>query len=121
MKKKWIGVLVVVLWAGLGMAAESPVQTGVGHPFACTDYTRGKVYIVSAQGQVQWEYQTGSCDDLWVLPNGNLLFNTHFGVAEVRRAKKVVWTFADHKAMSTVSSLQVLDVPGDPLKGEVLH
>ena len=26
------------------------------HPFACTDYSQGKVFLVSAQGKVQWEY-----------------------------------------------------------------
>ncbi len=93
MKKKWIGALVVALWAGIGMPAESPAQTGQGHPFACADYYQGKVFIVSAQGQVEWEYKAGSCADLWVLPNGNLLFNTHFGVAEVTRDKKIVFNY----------------------------
>jgi hypothetical protein len=33
----------------------------------------------------------------------------------------VVWTFQDHKTMKTISSVQILDVPGDPTAGEVLH
>jgi hypothetical protein len=32
-----------------------------------------------------------------------------------------VWTFGDHEHMKTISSVQMLDVPGDVLKGEVLH
>jgi len=35
--------------------------------------------------------------------------------------KKVVWTFADHKTMRTVSSVQLMDVPGDAARGEIRH
>jgi hypothetical protein len=39
----------------------------------------------------------------------------------VTPAKQVVWTFADHATMKTISSVQLLDVPGDALAGTVLH
>ena len=64
------------------------------------------------------------------LPNGNTVMSNwqghgQFGsgphVIEVTPKKQVVWTFADHKTMKTVSSLQVLEVPGDATKGEVWH
>jgi outer membrane protein assembly factor BamB len=70
------------------------IQTGQGHRFACVDYTQGKVFIVSADGKVEWEYGPAkSANDLWVLPNGNLLFNTGHGVREVTRAKEVVFQY----------------------------
>ena len=163
-------------------ATPKPIQEGKGHHFVCTDYTAGKVFIVNAEGKVEWEYSTGQCNDLWALPNGNLLFNTGHGVKEVTRQKTVVfmvgqtvwevkadelpgiglkfmaglqrlpngntvmsnwlgrgqlgkaphliqitrdkrvlWTFFDHQTMTTVSSVQLLDVPGDATKGEVWH
>ncbi|HLP08704.1 MAG TPA: hypothetical protein VK178_11105 [Opitutaceae bacterium] len=64
------------------------------------------------------------------LPNGstvvaNWLGHDQFGqgphVIEVTRQKKVVWTFADHAAFRTVSSVVLLDVPGDCTKGEILR
>ena len=64
------------------------------------------------------------------LPNGNTVLSNwvghnQFGKAphliEVTPDKKVVWTFQDHKTMKTISSAQILDVPGDPTAGEVLH
>lgn len=74
--------------------AQSPqVQTGTGHLFACADYTGGKIFIVNAEGKVEWEYPAKSCDDVWVLPNGNLLFNTGDGVTEVTRDKEVVFRY----------------------------
>jgi hypothetical protein len=74
-------------------SAAPPVQTGKGHRFACTDYSGGKVFIVNEAGKVEWEYPAKSCNDLWVLPNGNLLFNTGRGVKEVTREKQVVFEY----------------------------
>jgi hypothetical protein len=69
------------------------IQTGQGHRFAATDYTAGKVFIVAPDGKVEWEYPSGTCNDVWVLPNGNLLFNTGHGVKEVTREKNVVFSY----------------------------
>ena len=74
------------------LLATSEAQTN-SHPFACTDYSQGKVFIVSAAGKVEWDYPAPSCNDLWVLSNGNLLFNTGHGVREVTRDKRVVFEY----------------------------
>ena len=64
------------------------------------------------------------------LPNGNTVMSNWQGhgalrsgpqLIEVTRDKKVVWTFADHDTMKTISSVQVLDVAGDAVAGIVLH
>jgi hypothetical protein len=68
-------------------------QKTVNHTFACTDYTQGMVYIISEEGKVLWQYPAENCNDIWVLPNRNLLFNTGHGVKEVTRDKKVVFTY----------------------------
>jgi hypothetical protein len=49
---------------------------------------------VSSQGRVEWEYPAETCNDIWILPNGNLLFNTGHGVSEVSRDKKVVFSYS---------------------------
>jgi hypothetical protein len=71
----------------------APIQQGTGHPFVCGDYSGGKLFIVSADGQVEWEYPAPNCNELWVLPNGNLLFTTGHGVKEVTRGKEVVFEY----------------------------
>jgi hypothetical protein len=68
-------------------------RTTVKHSFACTDYTQGKVFIISDEGKLIWDYEAENCNDLWVLPNGNLLFNTGHGVKEVTRDKEVVFNY----------------------------
>ena len=74
-------------------AAPKPIQAGLGHHFVCTDYTAGKVFLVNDQGKVEWDYSTGQCNDVWALPNGNLLFNTGHGVKELTRQQTVVFNY----------------------------
>jgi len=57
--------------AGGAEPPAAPAGQASGHPFACTDYSQGKVFLVGADGTVLWEYQSAGCNDLWVLPNGN--------------------------------------------------
>lgn len=94
--------------AGLGVRSSPPrVESAeTRHAFVCTDYTQGKVFIISASGQIEWEYDGATrCNDIWVLPNGNFLFNTGHGVKEVTREKKVVF---DYESASEIYACQRL-------------
>ena len=92
-----LAVVAALVASGMAWAADEPqaagkIQEGKGHPMACSDYNLGKVCIISAEGKVEWEYkQAPHCNDVWALPNGNLLFVTGTGVKEVTRDKKVVF------------------------------
>ncbi|MEO5959730.1 MAG: hypothetical protein ABIZ49_07680 [Opitutaceae bacterium] len=64
------------------------------------------------------------------LPNGNTIFCNYLGHGftgkqphffELTRDKKVVWQFSDHEHFKTINQIQVLDVPGDPTKWEILR
>ncbi len=64
------------------------------------------------------------------LPNGNTIFCNYLGHGnlgkqphffEITRDKQVVWSFADHKNFKTINQIQLLDVPGDVTKGEILR
>jgi len=85
--------------AALHAADLPPVRTGTSHPFICTDYTQGKVFVLSATGAVEWDYPAPTCNDVWVLPNGNFLFNTGHGVKEVTRDKHVVFAYESASAI----------------------
>jgi len=106
---------------------------------ACGDMgNRANVFEVDKTGKTVWQvagdelpgislkFMTG----LQRLPNGNTVMTNWLGhgqfgkaphVIEVTRDKKVVWTFADHETMTTISSIQLLDIPGDVVKGEIAH
>jgi hypothetical protein len=90
MTSRTIFTLMMLLWATLA-SAEAPTATG--HAFACAAYLQGKILLISADGKVEWEYAAPGCDDIWVLPSGNLLFTTRNGVQEVTRDKRLVFSY----------------------------
>jgi hypothetical protein len=65
-----------------------------------------------------------------VLPNGNLIICNYLGhghlgtqpqFVEITREKKIVWEFADHQNFKSVNQIQLLDVKGNTIKGEILR
>ena len=86
----------------------------VKHSFVCTDYTQGKVFIISEEGKAIWEYPAMHCNDVWMLPNGNILFNTGKGVKEVTRNNQVVF---EYNSESDIYACQRL-ANGDTFIGE---
>lgn len=79
--------------AGHGALANEGAAQPVRHPFVCTDNGHNKVFIVSADGRIEWEYPAPGGQDVWRLPNGNILFSHVGGAREVSRDKKVVWEY----------------------------
>jgi hypothetical protein len=106
---------------------------------ACGDMPGGHhVTEVDKDGQTVWEIKENELPGISLkfmtglqrLPNGNTVMSNWLGhgqfgkaphLIEVTRDKRVLWTFSDHQTMKTVSSIQLLDVPGDAIKGEVWH
>jgi hypothetical protein len=94
MKKQLaISSLIFVLLSASLTLAQSSDNRKTHHSFACTDYTQGKVFIISDSGKIIWEYPAENCNDIWILPGGNLLFNTGKGVKEVTPETKVVFSY----------------------------
>jgi hypothetical protein len=81
------------------LSAAATLMAATGHRFLCTDYTQGKVFIVGADGKVEWSYDAPFANDIWQLPNGNLLFNTGHGVKEVTLGKQLVFSYESASAI----------------------
>jgi outer membrane protein assembly factor BamB len=94
--------------------AAVPASYTAGKWLACADYSQGKVFLVGPDGTVRFEAPAPSCDDIWALENGNLLFNTGHGVREVTRAGATVF---EYKSASEVFACQRL-ANGDTFVGE---
>ncbi|HZM05019.1 MAG TPA: aryl-sulfate sulfotransferase [Candidatus Saccharimonadales bacterium] len=108
MKNALLAALAVTAFASslLGQGTNAAIQSGRGHSFVCADYTQGKVFVVSPEGKVQWDYDHATnCNDLWALPNGNLLFTVGRGVREVTRGNKIVF---DYESQSEIFACQRL-------------
>lgn len=88
------------------LAAQTVSSNFIQHSFVCTDYTQGVVSIISIDGKLVWQYPAEQCNDVWVLPNGNLLFNTGKGVKEVTRDKKVVFLYESKSGVFACQRLE---------------
>ena len=106
---------------------------------ACGDLTKSaRVFEADPSGKIVWEVKDGDLPGISMkfmaglqrLPNGNTVMSNWLGhkqfgagpqLIEVTPDKKVVWTYANEPAMRTISSVQLLDVAGDPRRGEIMH
>ena len=97
-----------------------------------------KVMEIDEQGKVVWELNENDLPGNPLrlmagcqrLPNGNTIFcnflgHGHVGAQpqffEVTHDKKVVWEFTDHEHFKSINQIQLMDVPGDATKGEILR
>ena len=102
------------------------------------DGAPARVFEVTPDGRTVWEVRGEELPGISLkfmaglhrLPNGNTVMSNWLGhgqfgkaphLIEVTRDKRVVWTFADHETMRTISSVEILDAAGDPIAGTVLH
>jgi hypothetical protein len=119
---------------------HSVVRLPNGNTLIATGDKGGKASVLEADshGKIVWHVASDELPGISLkfmtglqrLPNGNTVMTNWLGhgnlgksphVIEVTPDKKVVWTFADHKTMKTISSILLLDVPGDATKGQVAH
>ncbi len=63
------------------------------YSFLCADYTGGKICIVDTSGKIVWEYPAKNSNDVWMLSNGNILFNDGNTVKEITRDKHIVFEY----------------------------
>jgi hypothetical protein len=97
-----------------------------------------RLFEVDLQGKTVWQVQGDELPGVSLkfvagfqrLPNGNTVLANWLGhgqlgkapqMIEITMVKQVVWTFADTNTLRTISSVQLLDVPGDATKGEIFH
>jgi len=97
-----------------------------------------KVLEFDAKGNIVWELNENDLEGNPLrlmagcqrLPNGNTVVCNYLGhghigkqpqVLEVTRDKKVVWQVEDHTQFKTINQIQLLDVKGNVLKGEILR
>ena len=81
------------IWRALASLATALTTAEAAHPFIACDYNSSRVSVVSATGQIEWQYDCKNPQDCWRLPNGNYLFCHLNGGLEVTPAKQVVWEY----------------------------
>ncbi|HEY1784099.1 MAG TPA: PQQ-binding-like beta-propeller repeat protein, partial [Pirellulales bacterium] len=89
---------IVALSAALGPAlhaADRPaVSTGRPHRVLIGDDSKHILAIVDAKGDIEWSQPIGTIHDAWLLPGGNLLFQTDWQtIVEMTPDRREVWRY----------------------------
>ncbi len=94
--KKNIATAILTLTVLLSIVITSCAAQTVQHRLLCSDVGAKRVFIISAEGTIEWEYPADQCTDAWMLPSGNVLMSftgEKRGAREVTPDKKVVWEY----------------------------
>ena len=73
--------------------------------FAGADYSQGIVFIME-NNRIVWQHKAPESNDIWVFPNGNLLFSTGKGVLEVTRQNDTVFHYASESPIFACQRLK---------------
>jgi hypothetical protein len=79
--------------------------------FFCSDNGNNSIFRISKTGEIEWSYPAVNPQDIWVLPNGNILFTYHHGengkggVTEVTKDKQVIFNYETDGEVHTCQRL----------------
>ena len=101
--RSFIFVLIIALTTcSAGWAQESYMQ---GRAFALGDYSGNKMCVVNADGTIRLKQRAIHCNDLWLLPEGHILFSTGFGAKEIDAQGNVCF---EYKSLSEIYAVERL-------------
>ncbi|MFA6241642.1 MAG: hypothetical protein WC655_11980, partial [Candidatus Hydrogenedentales bacterium] len=66
-------------------------------PILFSEHVNDRVAIMDKKGEIVWEYSLPHPQDVWMLPNGNILTTYYQGVREITRDKQIVWEYKTEK------------------------
>ena len=116
----------------LGTQAQQPVDTSLArHDFFYTGQSKQRRMFIVKDGQVAWAYQDqlkkGEISDAVLMTDGHILVAHQYGVAEVDKDGKTVWSYATPEGtevhtVQPIGRQHVVFVQnGKPAKAVVMH
>ncbi len=93
-----------ILFSGLLWCGSTTLQAQV-QSFAGADYSKGIVFVMD-DGKIVWTHPAPESNDIWTLPNGNLLFTVGTGVLETTRQNDTVFYYPSTSAVFACQRLK---------------
>jgi len=91
-------------------ATTEPLIKGTPrHTVIAADGSRGKVFKISPEGKIVWEFKAVRRHDAWLLDNGNVLATRRGGVIEISPDKKIAWQYTNKKDTGGVMGVHITD------------
>jgi hypothetical protein len=93
------GAVMICLMAATNRGVAAEVVDGPKYSFVCADFAKGEVCIVTSKGEITQTFKTQNPNDVWSLPNGEVLFAWRRGVKIYDKSGQQVfeWTSAEQK------------------------
>jgi hypothetical protein len=103
-------------------APEPLIKGALRHTVIAADGSKGKVFKISPEGKIVWEFKAPRCHDAWMLDNGNVLATYRGGVIEISPKKKIVWKYEVKGEVHAVQRLSDGNtLVGDPARGRLIE
>lgn len=104
-------ISLLVIGSPLASAAEAPTKTVLDGPkynFVAADFSKGEVLVMNKEGKVQRSYRAQNPNDVWALPNGEVLFTWRRGVKIMDKAGKEVFAWTSKAKADEIHTCQPL-------------
>ena len=91
-----VTALAILILTNVVSFAADPVSvhTGKPHKVLIGDYSAKILALVNQNGEIEWQTPIRNIHDAWMLPNGNVLFQTDWTeIVEMNPDRKVVWKY----------------------------
>jgi hypothetical protein len=99
---------VCVAFVGVEFVRAEETIDGPKYNFVCADYAKGEVCIVGDDGKVKTVYKTQNPNDVWSLPNGDVLFAWRRGVTMYDKDGKVTFEWKSSEERDEIHTCQAL-------------
>ena len=84
----------IILTLSMTVLSSLAAQTGIPRRVLAADYSTKRLGIVDKEDKLEWEHPVQDIHEAWLLPNGNLLFQTNWTqILELTPEKKIVWRY----------------------------
>ena len=94
----------------IGLSADTAAELvdGPKYNFVCADFSKGEICIVDSKGKITQTFKTQNPNDVWALPNGEVLFAWRKGVKIHDKAGKLVFEWKSSEAKDEIHTCQPL-------------
>ncbi len=99
-------IYLAALLAMVAGAAEP--KDGPKYNFVCADYSKGEVCVVTSKGEIKRVIKTRNPNDVWALPNGEILFAWRMGVSIHDKNGKLVFEWKSSEKRDEIHTCQPL-------------
>ena len=99
---------VLLLLVGLAGGLVGEVVDGPKYNLVCADFSKGEVCVVDKEGKRKHVFKARNPNDVWALPNGEVLFAWSRGVKIFDKAGKQVFAWNSTEAKDEIHTCQPL-------------